>query len=250
MDMKTAMAQAQAKLNATAQAKPVTAPLELVTAQVKSVSKAQSLGILEPEMFAPLPPAALSVMDDLFEALAADLAPFATKPIAAPPPAEPSPKPAPARGSMEALRDGLTKWIALDAETKAMADAKPVAAPPAPPAKPKVVDMLWHDPEHLGVSEAAVVKGMLARGDKQQWIVAWFGGRINPGRIAEINTGARFPEVMEATDLPPRGPYTSARASRRSLVALSCAHEANEKIIAQLQAVQRALERAMEAEKS
>jgi hypothetical protein len=70
--------------------------------------------------------------------------------------------------------------------------------------------------------EAAIIKGMLARGDKQQWIVAWFGGRFNPGRIAEIGTGLRFAEVAVAPldHLPPVGPYITATSAQRALVAI------------------------------
>ena len=38
--------------------------------------------------------------------------------------------------------------------------------------------------------DAAIVKGMLARGDRQHDIAAWFG--VNGGRIGEISTGAKF----------------------------------------------------------
>jgi hypothetical protein len=70
--------------------------------------------------------------------------------------------------------------------------------------------------------DAAVIKGMLARGDKQQWIVAWFGGDFNPGRIAEINTGSRFPDVKAAgrEKLPPIGPYVSGRSAHQALIYL------------------------------
>jgi len=55
---------------------------------------------------------------------------------------------------------------------------------------------------------AAIIKGMLARGDKQQWIVACFGGDFNQGRIADIATGKTFSHVKKATKgLPPQGPY-------------------------------------------
>ena len=58
--------------------------------------------------------------------------------------------------------------------------------------------------------DAAIVKGMIARGDRQYDIAAWFG--VNGGRIAEISTGSRFPNVAEKTDdLPPSGPYLSGR---------------------------------------
>lgn len=58
-------------------------------------------------------------------------------------------------------------------------------------------------------TDVAIIKGMLARGDKQQWIVAWFGGDVNPGRIAEINTGEKFSHIkaVDASLLPPAGPY-------------------------------------------
>ena len=54
----------------------------------------------------------------------------------------------------------------------------------------------------LTADQAALVKGMLARGDKQHDIAAFFGE--NGGRIAEIKTGMRFPDVAPAPkrDLP------------------------------------------------
>jgi hypothetical protein len=74
----------------------------------------------------------------------------------------------------------------------------------------------------LTEDDAAVIKGMLARGDKQQWIVAWFGGDFNPGRVAEINTGAKFADVKAAgrEKLPPIGPYVSGRSAHQALVYL------------------------------
>ena len=42
----------------------------------------------------------------------------------------------------------------------------------------------------LDEDDAAVVKGMLARGDRQHDIAAWFG--VNGGRIGEISTGAKL----------------------------------------------------------
>jgi hypothetical protein len=74
---------------------------------------------------------------------------------------------------------------------------------------------MGHRAEPSGVtldsSDAAIVKGMLARGDRQHDIAAWFG--VNGGRIAEIATGAKFASVVAApaTDLPPQGPYLSGR---------------------------------------
>lgn len=55
--------------------------------------------------------------------------------------------------------------------------------------------------------DAAVVKGMLARGDRQSDIAAFF--KVNSGRICEINTGRSFVGVTPALpeQLPPPGPY-------------------------------------------
>lgn len=78
----------------------------------------------------------------------------------------------------------------------------------------------------LSKGEVAIVKGMLLRGDRQSDIAAYFGGDVNSGRISEINTGQRHPEVAAAPadQLPPPGPYhISGRAALRhkeTLVAL------------------------------
>ena len=68
--------------------------------------------------------------------------------------------------------------------------------------------------------DAAVVMGMLARGDRQHDIAAWFG--VNGGRIGEISTGAKFAEVrpVDLADLPPQGPYLSGRQSAELLAKL------------------------------
>jgi hypothetical protein len=60
-------------------------------------------------------------------------------------------------------------------------------------------------------AQAAIIKGMLQRGDRQQDIVAWFGGAINPGRVSEIKTGRKYKDVAPAPEpeLPPPGPYKS-----------------------------------------
>ena len=44
----------------------------------------------------------------------------------------------------------------------------------------------------LSEAEAAIVKGMLARGDRQHDIAAWFG--VNSGRIANVANGSKFPQ--------------------------------------------------------
>lgn len=63
----------------------------------------------------------------------------------------------------------------------------------------------------LNEADAAIVKGMLKRGDRQHDIAAWFG--VNGGRIAEIATGHAFHWVQSANadELPPEGPYPSGR---------------------------------------
>jgi hypothetical protein len=55
--------------------------------------------------------------------------------------------------------------------------------------------------------QAALIKGMIARGDMQHDVAAFFG--LNSGRISEVNTGKRYPEVAPAPAhmLPPPGPY-------------------------------------------
>lgn len=59
----------------------------------------------------------------------------------------------------------------------------------------------------LSEQDAAIVKGMLARGDRQSDIAAFF--KVNSGRICEVNTGMKFADVAAAPldQLPPPGPY-------------------------------------------
>jgi hypothetical protein len=54
-------------------------------------------------------------------------------------------------------------------------------------------------------SNAAVVLGMVARGDRDHDIAAWFG--VNQGRIAEVKAG-EFGNLTAAPPnvLPPKGP--------------------------------------------
>ena len=55
-------------------------------------------------------------------------------------------------------------------------------------------------------ADAAIVKGMIARGDRQHDIAAYFG--VNGGRIGEISKGHSFAGVAaQTTGLPPAGPY-------------------------------------------
>lgn len=77
----------------------------------------------------------------------------------------------------------------------------------------------------LNEADAAVAKGMLARGDRQHDVAAWFG--VNGGRIAEIATGYTFHWVEPATgDLPPPGPYPRGRDAVAALEALAVAEHA------------------------
>lgn len=74
--------------------------------------------------------------------------------------------------------------------------------------------------------DAAIVKGMLLRGDRQHDIAAWFG--VNSGRIAEIATGAKFGSVNAASEdtLPPSGPYPCGREAVAAMQALTAAKKA------------------------
>ena len=79
---------------------------------------------------------------------------------------------------------------------------------------------------HLTERDAAIVKGMLARGDRQHDIAAWFG--VNGGRIAEIATRQKFASVaaVDRNNLPPPGPYPTGRDATIALQALVAAKAA------------------------
>lgn len=79
---------------------------------------------------------------------------------------------------------------------------------------------------HLTAVDAAQVKGMLARGDRQHDIASWFG--VNPGRITEVGSGFMFASTPAAapSELPPPGPYMSGRAASEALQALDAAKAA------------------------
>lgn len=63
----------------------------------------------------------------------------------------------------------------------------------------------------ISAQDAALIRGMIARGDRHHDVAAFFG--LNQGRIAEINSGSRFPDVPAASpaELPPRGPYLTPK---------------------------------------
>lgn len=72
-------------------------------------------------------------------------------------------------------------------------------------------------------ADAAIAKGMIARGDRQHDIAAWFG--VNGGRIADISTGATFTHVAAQLDnLPPPGPYISGKNIAETKQKLSDLH--------------------------
>jgi hypothetical protein len=50
---------------------------------------------------------------------------------------------------------------------------------------------------------AAVVKGMLHRGDRKVWIYSHFEGKMNFGRISDVENGRIFAEVSPSIELPP-----------------------------------------------
>lgn len=55
-------------------------------------------------------------------------------------------------------------------------------------------------------ADAPIIMGMIARGDRDHDIAAWFG--VNQGRIAEVKDGTKFGTVAAApaAQLPPKGP--------------------------------------------
>jgi hypothetical protein len=61
---------------------------------------------------------------------------------------------------------------------------------------------------------------MLARGDRQHDIAAWFG--VNGGRIADIANGKTHVSVQpaEKRKLPPPGPYLAGRDAQAAMFAL------------------------------
>jgi hypothetical protein len=63
----------------------------------------------------------------------------------------------------------------------------------------------------LDEHDAAIAKGMIARGDRQHDIAAWFG--VNGGRIGEIASSQKFSNLPPAPteSLPPPGPYLSGQ---------------------------------------
>lgn len=84
------------------------------------------------------------------------------------------------------------------------------------------------DPSGIRLAErdVAIVKAMLARGDRQHDIAAWFG--VNGGRVGEIASGKahRTVEAEAGANLPPPGPYPNGRDATIALQALVAAKAA------------------------
>lgn len=78
----------------------------------------------------------------------------------------------------------------------------------------------------LSEADAAIVKAMLARGDRQHDIAAWFG--VNGGRVAEVATRKTFSWVKAADGdcIPPPGPYPLGRDALAAMAALVVAERA------------------------
>ncbi len=64
----------------------------------------------------------------------------------------------------------------------------------------------------LTAADAALIRGMILRGDRHHDIAAFFG--VNQGRIAEIKDGSRFPGIAlaDSNELPPQGPYMTPKS--------------------------------------
>ena len=78
----------------------------------------------------------------------------------------------------------------------------------------------------LSIRDAAIIKAMIIRGDRQHDIAAWFG--VNGGRIGEIASHKNFASVEpeDRANIPPPGPYPNGRDATIALQALVAAREA------------------------
>jgi len=67
-------------------------------------------------------------------------------------------------------------------------------------------------------ADAPIIMGIVARGDRDHDIAAWFG--VNQGRIAEVKDGSKFGDVAAApqAQLPPKGaPGIKGRRLRKAV---------------------------------
>ena len=79
----------------------------------------------------------------------------------------------------------------------------------------------------LGYRETCIVKGMLARRDRQHDIASYFG--VNPARINEVASGDdNYPNAQPTpeAELPPPGPYMTKFAVQAVIDTLNEAIEA------------------------
>lgn len=74
--------------------------------------------------------------------------------------------------------------------------------------------------------QAAIIKGLLARGEKQHHIAAFFS--INAGRVAEVKSGERYAHVEAASEhrLPTSAEITGGYAIWSALNAIKRAQDA------------------------
>jgi hypothetical protein len=65
----------------------------------------------------------------------------------------------------------------------------------------------------LTARDAALIRGMILRGDRKHDIAAFFG--VNPGRIADVEAGRTHPSIpaAPASTLPPPGPYLASKGA-------------------------------------
>lgn len=83
----------------------------------------------------------------------------------------------------------------------------------------------------LTQKDAEVVLGMVARGDRDHDIAAWFG--VNQGRIAEVKSGSGWGPLSAASAdrLPPRGaPGIKGRRLRDAIGAMLAAMARGEQV--------------------
>jgi hypothetical protein len=79
----------------------------------------------------------------------------------------------------------------------------------------------------LKYRDECMVKGMIARGDRQHDIASYFG--VNPGRINEVANGqGNYPNAQASpeSELPPEGPYLTRFAVQGVVETLNEAIEA------------------------
>ena len=69
----------------------------------------------------------------------------------------------------------------------------------------------------LNDQDVATVKGMLARGDQQRDVAAYFGiAEEGIGAVAKGELGAQIPSASEDS-LPPPGPYLAGRTALKAI---------------------------------